>query len=123
MKAYSIDLRQKILSIVQKKELKLVEIANIFSVSLSTVKNFARQYRKNKTIAPKPHGGGVPALIHDEGKLFLQKLLKDRCDLTLEELRRLYFKQFSTELSVSTMSRTLRLMGYSRKKKLIMLQK
>ena len=61
--AYSIDIREKILSAWQNKEGTQRELATRFKVSLSFISEFFRQYRETGEIAPKPQGGDRRSLI------------------------------------------------------------
>jgi transposase len=53
MAAYSIDLRQKILSAWQNKEGTQRELAKRFKVSLSFLRDFLRRYRETGQIAAR----------------------------------------------------------------------
>jgi hypothetical protein len=55
--AYSIDLRQKILSAWQNKEGTERELAKRFKVSLSFLRDFLRRYRETNEIAARTEGG------------------------------------------------------------------
>jgi hypothetical protein len=57
MAAYSIDLRQKILSAWQNKEGTQRELAKRFKVSLSFLRDFLRRYRETNEIAARTEGG------------------------------------------------------------------
>jgi transposase len=57
MAAYSIDLRQKILSAWQNKEGSQRELAKRFKASLSFIRDFLRRYRETAEIAARPQGG------------------------------------------------------------------
>jgi transposase len=55
--AYSIDLRQKILSAWPNKEGTQRELAKRFKVSLSFIPDFLRRYRETAQIAARTQGG------------------------------------------------------------------
>jgi len=55
--AYSIDLRQKILSAWHNKEGTQRELAKRFKVSLSFLRDFVRRYRETGQIAARTQGG------------------------------------------------------------------
>jgi len=59
MKAYSNDLRTKIIEAYQKKEGSLRKLAKRFSVSFSFVWRLVKRFRKRGSVAPKPHRGGL----------------------------------------------------------------
>jgi transposase len=58
--AYSIDLRQKILSAWQNKEAPQRELAKRFKVSLSFIGDFLRRYRETNEIAARTLLRGSP---------------------------------------------------------------
>jgi hypothetical protein len=60
MAAYSIDLRQKILSAWQNKEGTQRELAKRFKVSLSFLRDFLRRYRETGEIAARTLLRGSP---------------------------------------------------------------
>jgi transposase len=57
MAAYSVDLRQKILSAWQNKEGTQRDLAKRFKVSLSFIREFLRRYRETNELAARPQGG------------------------------------------------------------------
>src|SRR5215208_5484625 len=59
MKAYSEDLRQKIVDAVRRGASKR-ETASLFGVSLSSVKRFTRMEREGDSLAPKKPPGRPP---------------------------------------------------------------
>ena len=59
MKAYSNDLRKKIIEAYQRKEGSLRKLAKRFSVSFSFVWRLVKRFRKSGSVAPKPHGGDL----------------------------------------------------------------
>lgn len=66
MKAYSIDLRQKVIDAYNGQQGSQRQLAKRFSVSLSFVQDLLKRYRKDGTIEPKPHGGGKSAKLNSE---------------------------------------------------------
>ena len=58
MKAYSTDLRQRVVAAYDAREGTQEQVAARFSVSLSCVRKLLRQRRATGSIDPKPHGGG-----------------------------------------------------------------
>ena len=57
MAAYSLDLRQRILTAWQNKENTQRGLAERFKVSLSFIRDFLRRYRETNDVAPKHQGG------------------------------------------------------------------
>lgn len=59
MKAYSIDFRQKIIDVYEKKQISQRQLAKRFDVALSFIVKLLKQDRETGEIAPKPFNGGV----------------------------------------------------------------
>jgi transposase len=68
MKAYSKDLRTKILQAVDRGMSKS-EAAKTFGVSRSSVKRYAAARREGRPLAPKKHPGSKPKLDRRARKL------------------------------------------------------
>jgi transposase len=113
MKAYSEDLRKKILQAVDKGMPKS-EAAKTFGVSRSSVKRYAAARRAGKALAPKKHPGSKPKLDERARKL-LEADVDERPALTLKDRRRFLEKMVGVSVSESTLSRLLRKMGFSPK--------
>jgi hypothetical protein len=75
MAAYSLDLRQRILSAWQNKENTQRGLAKRFKVSLSFVRDFLRRYRETNEIAAKPQGGDGLSKIKGEDEELLKKIV------------------------------------------------
>ena len=113
MKAYSEDLRKKILQAVDRGMPKS-EAARAFGVSRSSVKRYAAARREGKPLAPKKHPGSKPKLDQRARKL-LEADVDQRLALTLKERRRFLKEMVGVSVSESTLSRLLRKMGFSPK--------
>jgi transposase len=114
MKAYSEDLREKIVDAL-KRGMPKSEAANLFGVSLSSVKRFARMDRQGDSLAPRKPSGRPPK-SNDTIKRLLLADLTDRPAATAPERRR-YLEQMTGEsMSDSTVRRLVRRLGHSRKK-------
>src|SRR5215213_3866898 len=66
MCAYSVDLRQKIVSAYESGRGIFDEIANIFEIRRRIVARFISLARAGESPWPKPHGGGCPAKLSDD---------------------------------------------------------
>jgi transposase len=66
MKAYSTDLRQKIIDVYEDEPISQRQLAKRSSVATSFIIKLLKQYRETGTIEPKPHGGGKPAQLKPE---------------------------------------------------------
>lgn len=66
MKAYSNDLRRKVVAAYERGHRSQREIAELFGVSPATVRNFVRRKRESGSPDALAHSGGTPARIDDE---------------------------------------------------------
>jgi transposase len=114
MRAYSEELRRKIVETVQRG-MGHNEAAHSFGVSLSSVKRYVGELRKGGSLRPKKHPGSKPK-VDERGRRLLESDVEERPTLSL--LERCHFLEQATGMRVSesTMSRLLHRLGFSRKK-------
>jgi transposase len=118
MAAYSLDLRQKILSAWQNKENSQRALAKRFKVSLSFVRDFLRRYRETDEIAAKPQGGDRRSKIKGKDEELVKEIIEAQNDIYLREIKEKLQQSNTIEVSVSGLSRTLKRLELGRKKKL-----
>lgn len=114
MKAYSEDLRRKIVDALKRGTPKS-EAASLFGVSLSSVKRFARMDRDGVPLAPRKPPGRPPK-GNDATRRLLEADLADRPAATAAERRRYLEHMAGEPMSDSTVRRLVRRLGHSRKK-------
>lgn len=117
MKAYSLDLRQRIVEAVERGDKPYQEIAELFGVHESFIYKLLRQKRERGDIAPLPHGGGAEAILKEEHLMLLTDLVAESGDATLEELRDELKKKGRVQASLTTIWRGLQTLDLSRKKR------
>jgi len=115
MKAYSVDLRQKVIDAYEQEKISQRELAERFQVSLSFIQTLLKQYRTEATIEPKPHTGGFVSKVAEHLEL-IEQLVEQDNDATLEEMCTQLEQKTGVQVSVSTMYRTLQLLNLTRKK-------
>ena len=113
MKAYSEDLRKKILKAVDRGMPKS-EAARTFGVSRSSLKRCASARREGRPLTPKKHPGSKPKLDEKATKL-LEADVEDRPVITLKDRCRFLEEMVGVSVSESTLSRLLRKMGFGPK--------
>jgi transposase len=113
MKAYSEDLRKKILQAVDRGMPKS-EAARTFGVSRSSVKRYAAARREGRPLAPRKHPGPEPKL-DERARKILQADVEARPATTLKDRCRFLEEAVGVSVSESTLSRLLRKMGFSPK--------
>lgn len=115
MKAYSLDLRQRILHTSEQGK-PCVQIAALFQVSLSTVKRYLRQQRQSGTLTVKPIPGR-PAKYGAALDAGLPTQVAAHPDATLEYHCQLWEQTSGQRVSTATMSRAIARLDWTRKKR------
>ena len=113
MRANSLDLRQRIVAAVQAGHPK-AEVAALFGVDRSTINRYLRRAEAG-TLTPMPLPGRAPRISpaqHDDLRLQLHL----HPDATLAEHCQRWEAVHGVRLSVATMSRAIRRVGWTRKK-------
>lgn len=85
MRAYSDDLRLRVIEMIQVNEASQAAIAEHFRVSLPFVEKLWQRFRTTGKYRAKPFAGGVKRLLKDDEQL-LRRLVAEQSDLTLAEL-------------------------------------
>ena len=117
MKAYSLDLRQKVLAAALRGDRTIREVVESFGVGTTFVDKVLALHRAGSDLAPRPHGGGYPARLLSRHERMLRAEVRRRKDSTLEELRALREEQAGLVVSTSTVSRALTKLDLPRRKK------
>jgi transposase len=115
MKAYSQDLREKVLRAVDQGYAR-EEIVKLLGVSRATIKRYLKQRRETGTVAPKAIPGRPPkklGLLQAE----LVSQLQAHDDLRLEDHCQLWEQTHGVKVSTATMSRAIKRVGWTRKKR------
>jgi transposase len=115
MKPYSQDLRQRILQTVDEGKTQ-AQAAALFKVSETTVKRYVRQRREKGHVRPKPIPGRPPTK-RAPLEAQLQPQLEQQPDATLQEHCDTWEAKAGIKVSISTMSRAIEHLKWTRKKK------
>jgi transposase len=105
MKAYSLDLREKIIQVYEREEISQRQLARQFGVALSFMQKLLKKYRETGSIAAKPFAGGVKLKLKSEQLVSLAEIIEANNDATLEELSKLFQEKAGISLSRATMGR------------------
>ena len=116
MKAYSLDLRRKIVESYDRGDQTQRGVAERFGVSLSFVEKLFRRRRTTGEIAPLPHGGGINPRLDKDALESLRVLVKEQPDAILAELCDEINEQRGIRVSAPTMCTALKKLGLGRKK-------
>lgn len=116
MKAYSLDLRERIIDRVLSG-LSDAQVSEMLGVSRSTVKRYVRQYRADGDLSPRPRPGqpAVKGAALDAG---LGPHLAQYPDATLAEHCQYWAAATGQRVSISTMRRAICRADWTRKKSL-----
>ena len=116
-RAYSMDLRERLVACRREEQLSEAKLAVRFRVSTGTVSHWLQRVEATGSVAPKPHAGGRAATIDTAGAVLLRRFVDEQNDRTLEELATLYAARTGVRPSRSTLSRRLIQLGLGRKKR------
>jgi transposase len=113
-KAYSVDLRERVVGFVESGRSRHAAAAH-FEVSVSFVVKLVRQWRATGRLAAKPLGGRRHAKL-DAHRGFLLAKVGERADITMPELAAELAAATGTRADPSSLSRWLIRNGYRFKK-------
>jgi putative transposase len=116
MKAYSIDIRQKIIDAYNNQEGSQRKLAKRFRVSLSFVQSLLKRYRETGSVNPKPHGGGQTPKLTPQQLALIPQFVKEDNNATLDELCEKLYQKTQVRISRATMGRVLQTFKLPRKK-------
>ena len=116
MNAYSEDLRLKALTALDRG-MPRKEAVGTFGVSLATLKRWLKRRREGEGLSPRPSPGRTPRILATaEERRALWAQLEEDDAATLERHRELWEERRGVRVSVATMSRAVRKLGWTRKK-------
>jgi transposase len=116
MQAYSLDLRERVVTAYEKGGNTLSEVAALFSVGETFLKKMLRQKRESGSLERLPHRAGAKKVLNRTHRLWLAKQIKEQPDATLLELQTSLLEQQQKLVSPATLSRELRQLRLPRKK-------
>ena len=116
MKAYSVDLRQKIVDAYNQREGSQRQLARRFRVSLTFIENLLKRYRTDGTVEPRAHGGGQVAKLSQEQEAVVATLVEENNDAILVELCDKLEQRVGVRISRATMGRYVQKLKLTRKK-------
>ena len=114
MKAFSIDLRQRIADALDTGATRPA-IAERFAVSAPTVNRIARKKRLRQELKAGQSTGRKPSIPEDKWQEF-EELVRSKQDWTATTLTLAWIEKTGIALSVSTTTRALRKIGFVFKK-------
>ena len=115
MKAYSQDLRERVIGAVEAGRQSGSDIAETFEVSESTIDKWVKRWRDTGSVAALPFAGGRQRTLKGCTTL-IRAEVKRQPDVTLDELCGRVEAQTGVSASRSMMSRELQVLALPRKK-------
>jgi transposase len=116
MKAYSQDLRERVIAAIEAGQHSQPEIAVIFEISESTIDKWMKRWRDTGSVAALPFGGGRQRALKECADV-IRAEVKQQPDVTLDELCERVTAETDVLVSRSMMSRELQLLALPRKKR------
>ena len=121
MKAYSVDLRERIVAAVRRGMSK-AQAARTFGVGATSVKRYVNLAEQGRPLEPgKAPGKG--SKLGESGMRLLEEDLHERPTVTYENRAQLLHRLLGVEVSKATICRAIRRLGYTRKKDQWVLQR
>jgi transposase len=115
MRAYSPDLRERILRAVREREESQEAIAQRFAVSRSFVERLWQRWRQTGSCAALPHGGGRSRSLRPAERLIRQTVAQAP-DVTLATLCERVARRLGIRVSAKTMCVEIQRLRLPRKK-------
>ena len=112
MRAYSLDLRQRVIKAYDEGHWTVGQLAERFKVGQWWIHKLKRQRRDGGSLAPRKGRVGQPRRLQSGDLDRLQRYVDKHSDATLEEMR----EKLAIPCTLVTIHNTLRRLGYRYKK-------
>ena len=117
MQAYSLDLRQRVVTAYEQGHDSIATVAERFSVSIGFVKKMLSLSRTTGDLTPRGHGGGRRASLTPKQRQLLGRKVRAQNDISLAELQTILEEQEGLSVHVSTICRVLAQLDLPHKKR------
>ncbi len=118
-KAYSMDLRQKIVDAYDRGGISQRRLAQKFDVAKSFVQKLLKQRRETGSIAPKVRQEQTPPKLNQEHRVILIQRVEANNDATLAELCEQIYQHTGVRVGTTTMHNTLKKLDLTFKKNIL----
>lgn len=115
MKAYSVDLRERVVASVESGECNIPAAARRYKVSEPTIERWVARKRRTGTCAPLPYAGG-PTRKLARAEAVIRAAVKAQPDATLQELCEVVEQETQIKSNSSMLYRELVRLKLPRKK-------
>jgi transposase len=116
MKAYSSDLRQKIVDRYEEGKISQRELARQFRVAVSFVQTLLKRYRETGKVGAKVRTQQTATKLNAQQLSVLEQLVEANSNVTLKELRDRLAEKTGVSVSCTTIHRMLIKLNLSVKK-------
>jgi transposase len=116
MKAYSVDLRERVVASVESGECNIPAAARRYKVSEPSIERWLARKRSSGTCAPLPYAAGGPTRKLASAEAVIRAAVKAQPDATLQELCERVEKKTKIKSNSSMMYRELVRLQLPRKK-------
>jgi transposase len=113
VRPYSEDFRQAVVRAIELDGLKKVEASQLFNVSRNTINLWLQRKATTGTLKPTPNSGGLQSTTKITDWAKFEAFVQDHGDKTQSEMAQLW----DGDISQRTISRALRKIQYTRKKR------
>jgi transposase len=110
------DLRKRVVAAYKAGRGTYREIAELFGIGEASVDRWLRLDREQDSVEAAPHGGGNPAKVPQDKYPNLVRLVTEKPDRSVVEIRDEWERREGVSLSRSAMQRALLKAGFSWKK-------
>ncbi len=114
--SYPVEMRKKAVNAYLEGKGTQEKIADIFGISVSTLRRYLVRYASEGDVAPKSYPGRLPTL-DEEDLEWVKRQVAAKPDIELKELCVLLSQQSGKTVSVPTMCRACQQLDLRRKKK------
>ena len=114
--SYPVEMRKKAVKAYLEGKGTQEKIADIFGISVSTLRRYLILFDSEGEVAPKPYPGRSPTL-DEEDLQWIKRQVQTKPDIELKELCALLSQQSGKVVSVPTMCRACQQLDLRRKKK------
>jgi len=116
MKAYSLDLRGRVIEAYERKEGSIRKLAARFELHWRTVANWVRRYKTEHAIEPRKQQHGPKPILNEERIETLKNICKEAPLSIQQEITDQLKARLDIQIDRRTVGRAIRKLGFRRKK-------
>ena len=113
---YSTDFRWRIVWLKIVEEMSSNTIASLMNISERTVRRYIAKFHQTGDVLPVEHRNGPQPLLGQYEQIVFVHLLSENPSIYLHEVKQELENIFGVSVSISTVCKTMKLLGFTRKK-------